>query len=361
MNEKLRAGLAVYGSALERWDLPRFLAEAGLPLSTAYSSGSRDYRVRLLAEGIRDDVEAVALRPEVAPEELWAMERNTGSGGLDIAITGSDIAAEADKAGYPVKKLGALGIGNVDIVMAVRKDAGVSSLGELLRKRRDLKQPTIAATEYYKYLAAETIASDPVYKELYPRAKPQIMVGGKVIAGDNPMVVVKYSEGKTEIACVSGFAHLMVENVQSGDTLRLNDYVLLGKLGESWYRLYAGPHITKSGTPEKWEKAILVRDLLRGRALGQRYTYAAFDFPLEKKDDITDYMEIEGLYTVKPFIATQNGNCETKILVPRRKIAAVIEGLKEHGSKAIMTLSPEILAGLDMNDEEQDKLVETKI
>jgi len=361
MDGKLRAGLAVYGSALDRWHLDNFLKDAGLHTNNAYQQGSRDYRVELTSEGIKDDVEIVALRPEIAPEELWAIKNDTGSLGLDIAIMGSDIAAEGEKSGYPVTKLGSIGMGRVEIVMAVQKDMGISSLGELLGKRRDLGKPTICATEYYKYRAAETIANDPVYQDLYPKTTPQIMVGGKVIDGNNPMVVVKYSEGKTEISCVSGFAHLIVENSQSGETLGRNDYQILQHLDESWYRLYAGPHITRADKG-KWSKAMLVRDALRGKAVGQRYTYVAFDFESGDEDTIMNYMEKEALYSEKPFRQRENGKVETKILVPRKKMVAVIGGLSEHGAKAISTFAPEIVKGLPgYNDEELDKMVETPI
>ncbi len=359
MNEKLRAGLAVYGSALDRWYLCDFLRDAGLPLNDAYRPGSRDVRVRLMAEGL-EDVEIVSLRPEVAPEELWAEKEDSGSEGLDIAIMGSDIATEGEKEGYPVKKLGALGMGNVDIVMAVQESLGVSDLGDLLKKMRETGKPTICATEYYTHLAAETIANDPVYQQLYPRANPQIMWGKTIKSGNNSMVIIKYSQGKTEIMCVSGFAHLMIDNVQSGDTLRVNNYKTLKKLGESWYRLYAGPHITKAKNTEKWNKAILVRDLLRGKAIGKKYTYVIFDFAEENETALMKYMEREGLYTVKPFVLRGDGSGETKILVPRSKIAAVTEGLKKHGAKAPTRIQVES-TGLDLPDEEIDKLIERKV
>jgi ATP phosphoribosyltransferase len=358
MGDKLRAGLAVYGSALDRWYLCDFLKDAGLPLNDAYRPRSRDVRVRLMAEGL-EDVEVVSLRPEVAPEELWAEKEDSGSEGLDIAIMGSDIAMEGEKEGYHVKKLGALGMGNVDIVMAVQESLGVSNLGELLKKRREMNKPTICATEYYTHLAAETIAKDPVYQQLYPRTTPQIMWGKTIKSGNNPMVAIKYSQGKTEIMCISGFAQLMIDNVQSGDTLRVNDYKTLEKLGESWYRLYAGPHITKRNT-EKCNKAILVRDLLREKAVGKKYTYVIFDFAEENEAALMKYMENEGLYTVKPFVLRGNGSGETKILVPRSKIAAVTEGLREHGAKAPTRIAVES-TGLDLPDEEIDRLIERKV
>lgn len=365
MNRKLRAGLAVYGSALNRWELHNFLKDAGLPVSLSYSPGSRKYAVKFTAEGL-EDIEIVGIRPQLAPEELWAEKNETGSEGLDIAIMGSDIAMEGEKAGYPVKMLGAMGLGNVDIVMAVQEDLGVSSIGELLRKRREMGIPTICGTQYYRFLAAETIAEDPAYKELYPNTKPQISIGGSLINPveyNNSMVVVKYSEEKTEMMGVSKFAQVIVDNTQSGETLRLNNYKILQKLGESWYRLYAGPHITEAKEPKKWKKAKLVRRLLGGKAIGLKYTYVIFDFPAEKKDGIKRYLESEGLYTVEPFFLAgeRNGKYETKILIPRKKIAAVEEGLEELGAKAITRIPVESVTGLGLTDTELDNLIETKI
>jgi ATP phosphoribosyltransferase len=361
-NAKLRAGLALYGSALDRHHLDDFLRDAGLHMNSAYRTNSQNYRVELVSDGIKDDIEVLAVRPECVPEELWAIEKDSGSDGLDIGIMGADIAAEGKAAGYPVRMLGSLGMGKVDIVCAVPRNSEYRDLGSLLRRRHETGVKTVGATEYYKYQAAEHIANNPVYIELYGESKPMISVGGQIISGDNPNVVVKFSEGKTEIMCISGFAQFMVENTQSGGTLTANDYRVLEKLGESWYRLYAGPHIKENGsTSEKWEHAMLVRDLLVGKAVGARYVHAEFDFSKNDEDRLMRYMEERQLFTVRPFVAYQNGKCETKILVPRRKVADIIRGLKIHGAEAVETTPVEMVTGLGFSDEELQKMVETPI
>ena len=361
-NAKLRAGLALYGSALDRHHLDDFLRDAGLHTNSAYRMGSKNYRVALVSDGIREDIEILAVRPESVPEELWAIEKNTGSDGLDIGIMGKDIAAEGKAAGYPVQMLGSLGMGKVDIVMAVPRESEYKDLGDLLRKRKAADQVSICATEYYKYQAAEYIEQHPVYQELYPGTTPMISVGGKIICGTNPKVIVKYSEGKTEIMCISGFAQFMVENTQSGGTLTANDYRIWDKLGVSWYRLYAGPHIKEENNDSNnWEHAMLVRDLLVGKAVGKRYVHAEFDFDKDDENKIMEFMKERELFTVRPFVSYQNGKCETRILVPRRKQADIIRGLKKHGAIAVETTPVEMVTGLDKTDEELLAMVETPI
>ncbi len=359
MPRKLRFGLPV-GSLNhpERWDTKGFLDSAGL-YTSGYEPGSRSYYPRFLGEGT-EYLEAVAVRPQRAAQELWAKKKGFSSEGLDIAIVGSDWAEEGEAAGYPIKQLTSLGYGKVTLYAAVLEDSGFENVSDVIELTK--KQGIICQTEYV-HLAAKMILENPLYKELHDEMPPQIEYGGRIINESqrpNPKVRIVYSEGTTESALPSGFAHIIIDNMQKGRTVKENRLKIIDELGNSFARLYAGPHITEED--ERWDMVQYVKNLLRGAALARRYIYCIFDFPRKKKGEILNFMRKNNLYEIKPFVQEEkngDGWCETKILVPRAKEFAVVCGLSNLGAKANVITEPKLIVDIQMTDEEINELLES--
>ncbi len=330
---KLRFGVP-YGSLNhpQRWKTVDYLQRAGLYIE-GYEPGERTF-YPLFTGDAGKILEAVAIRPQRVPQELWAQEEGNGSRGADMAITGSDMADEGTAAGYPIEAIGALGYGKVRLYVATL-ESSVRTVSDLVRKFARGRRQLICASEY-THMTKKLLLGDPEYRKRWGETEPTMIRDKKVTNArkkPNPMVRVIYSEGTTELNLPSGFAHMIVDNAQSSRTAKANRLKILQELGTSYARLYVGPHLTPEDS--RWDTVLYVRDRLRGAALARKFKYYTFNFSRGDRRKVQKFLEKHGLYTVKPVIKTDNGVCETSILVPVDKDFMVVEGLKRQNVEAL--------------------------
>lgn len=342
-----------------------YLDAAGL-YTTGYEPDSREFIPTFTNV---DYLHAVAIRPQRVPIELCASKMGSPSSGGDIGITGGDWAAEGAAAGNAIKRLCSLGYGKVSIYVGVRDDLKVDSVTDAIRFFKENNKQLLVATEYI-HRTAEMLMSDPAYTSFYGERPPEIEIGGRIINKEddpNPNVRVTYSEGTTELNIPSGFAQMIVENAGSGRTAHDNKIKRVGDLGRSCAGIYVGPHIT---IPEKnendiwWDRIDYVTGKLMGAALSKLFNYYIFNFPVEKMDEMNEFLTDEKLFTVKPIYKGNNkggnGIIETSILVPKDKDFVVVAGLKKMGGQAVVTISPDSLFDLPWDRKNLDEMLDER-
>ncbi|TFG27279.1 MAG: ATP phosphoribosyltransferase [Promethearchaeota archaeon] len=209
-----------------------FFERAGLKLSFA---SSRDYR-----PSISDpEIYVKLLRPQEIPNYLVGEEE------FDVGISGIDWVKETNA---DVEVILDLEIGRVKIVFCVPNTWDkINSVDDLLKKFSDDKKVLRISTEYLT-LSLNYLRNNATYKKLYGNKAPLVITPWK-IWGENDKVKIFLSFGATE-AKPPEEVDAIIDNTQTGSTLRANNLKIIDIIGSSTAVLIAN----KFALNDEWKK-----------------------------------------------------------------------------------------------------------
>ena len=283
-----------------------------------YEPGKEQSRIT-----IENDPEIIAFRsrPQSAPVEL---SREL----LDIAIIGEDWVREYS---YPsVQKIGDLEYGPVRLVVAVPDNSPYGSLSEFFMAQKGRKKPILCFTEYVN-LTRRKFMANKGYREVFGSKKP-LMVVRELSNGDNESMQIIFSDGATEEFIAKG-ADIIVDNSQTGESLKNYKLREIEQIMKSSAGLYAGP----SCTGWKETKANEIFEQLYGVIAGKRRFDVKFNVPNEKLESVREYLISEKLCSDEPTVSEGRKFSTINILIPRKTFPAVKRTLKkEYNASAIV-------------------------
>ena len=298
------------------------LTDAGYDV-TGYEPGKEsDTRLRVVND---PEIIAFLTRPQSAPVELSRQM-------LDIAIVGEDwVQEESVNGNQPsVKKIGDLGYGNTKLVFAVPKDTPYKSLDDFFRSQRGRQTPVLCFTEYPN-LARQKFMKNLGYMEVFGNQRPLVQVRS-LVDGENRLVQIINSDGVTE-GCIAKGADIIVDNTQTGSTLKEYGLRELETLMRSSAGLYGGP----SCTGWKEEKAREIFKSLRGAVEGKKYFDVKFNVPVEMVERVKADLVDRGLCADEPTVTSMKNYAAVNILIPREIFPEVRRTLKsEYSASAIV-------------------------
>ncbi len=256
-------------------------------------------------------------RPQSAPIEL---SREM----LDIAIVGEDWVREEsiNKNGGEVKRIGDLEYGPTRLVIGVPTASNYESLSDFFRANQEREKPILCFTEYPN-LTRQWVMQNPAYKEIFGEQVPLVQVRG-LVDGNNKLVQIINSDGVTEGFIAKG-VDFIVDNTQTGNTLREYGLRELETIMQSSAGLYAGPSC--SGWKE--EKAQEIFEMLQGAIVGRRYFDVKFNVPNTETDRTRTYLIEQGLCADEPTVTRGKSYSAFNVLIPRDRFPNTIRALKK--------------------------------
>ena len=276
--------------------------------------------------GIMNDpeIKGFLTRPQSAPVEL---NREI----LDLAIIGEDWVRE-ESVNYKeklIRKVGDLDYGQTRLIVGVPKEAEYNNLTEFFRANKDRKTPILCFTEYPN-LTRQFFMNNQGYKELFGDSVPLVQVRG-LRDGDNNMVQVINSDGATEVYIAKG-ADLIVDNTQTGSSLRKAGLKELETIMESSAGLYAGP----SCKGEKEEKAQMMFEQLFGAIKARKFFDVKFNISNIKVGDVKEFLLKNEYCSDEPTVVEGKSFSQVNVLIPKNKFPAMLKGIKSHGASSIV-------------------------
>jgi ATP phosphoribosyltransferase len=270
------------------------------------------------------EIKGFLTRPQSAPVEL---NRQI----LDIAIIGEDWAQE-ESVNYKeklIRKIGDLDYGQTRLIVGVPKESPYDSLTEFFRANKDRKTPILCFTEYPN-LTRQFFMNNQGYKEIFGDSVPFVQVRG-LRDGDNQMVQVINSDGATEVYIAKG-ADLIVDNTQTGNSLRKAGLKELETIMESSAGLYAGPGCTGA----KEEKAQMMFEQLFGAINARKYFDVKFNISNTKVSDIKKFLLSNEYCSDEPTVVEGNTFSQVNVLIPKNKFPIMLKGIKNYGASSIV-------------------------
>jgi ATP phosphoribosyltransferase len=286
-----------------------------------YEPGKEENEITILND---PEIKGFLTRPQSAPVEL---NRQI----LDLAIIGEDWAREesVNVEGELIKKVGDLDYGQTRLIVAVPNDDPYESLSEFFRANKKRETPILCFTEYPN-LTRQFFMENEGYQELFGQSKPVVQIRG-LKDGDNEMVQIINSDGATEVYIAKG-ADLVVDNTQTGSSLRKAGLKILETIMESSAGLYAGP----SCTPEKAEKAKIIFEQLFGAIKARKYFDVKFNISNEKTDEVKDFLLSNAYCSDEPTTVQGTSFSQVNVLIPKNKFPQMLKGIKNFGASAIV-------------------------
>ena len=286
-----------------------------------YEPGKEENEITILND---PEIKGFLTRPQSAPVEL---NRQI----LDLAIIGEDWVREesVNVEGELIKKVGDLDYGQTRLIVAVPNDDPYESLSEFFRANKNRENPILCFTEYPN-LTRQFFMENEGYQELFGQSKPVVQIRG-LKDGDNEMVQIINSDGATEVYIAKG-ADLVVDNTQTGSSLRKAGLKILETIMESSAGLYAGP----SCTPEKAEKAKIIFEQLFGAIKARKYFDVKFNISNEKTDEVKDFLLSNEYCSDEPTTVQGTSFSQVNVLIPKNKFPQMLKGIKSFGASAIV-------------------------
>jgi ATP phosphoribosyltransferase len=270
------------------------------------------------------EIKGFLTRPQSAPVEL---NRQI----LDIAIIGEDWVREesVNLEEELIKKIGDLDYGQTRLIVAVPADDPFESLSDFFKANKDRKNPILCFTEYPN-LTRQFFMENDGYQELFGESKPLVQVRG-LWDGDNEMMQIINSDGATEVYIAKG-ADLVVDNTQTGSSLRKAGLKILETIMESSAGLYAGP----SCTPQKAEKAKIIFEQLFGAIKAREYFDVKFNIANHRLDDVKDFLLSNKYCSDEPTAVKGTSFSQVNVLIHKNKFPEMLKGIKSFGASAIV-------------------------
>lgn len=285
-----------------------------------YEPGNESYGIDIIND---EEIKAFLTRPQSTPVEL-------NRGMLDIAIVGEDwVEEESVSHGGSIAKIGDLNYGQTRLIVAVPADSPYFSLSEFLRVNKDRDTPILCFTEYPN-LTRKHIMDNDEYKKIFGDAVPLVQVRG-LVDGDNDMVQIINSDGATEVYIAKG-ADLIVDNTQTGSSLKKAGLVELETIMHSSAGLYAGV----SCTDEKMEKAKMIFGQLYGATTARKYFDVKFNVNNNIALVVSEFLVNNGYCSDEPTINAGSKFSQINVLIEKNKFPEMINGIKDHGASSIV-------------------------
>ena len=263
------------------------------------------------------EVDTYLARPQSAPNEL-------SRGLLDIAVIGADwVTEETLNRTSDIKLLADLKYGQARIVVAMPKEHAADNLTDFFKAEAGREGPIICYTEYLNITRAH-VERNPGYQEVFGQKRPLVMVRG-IADGENDKVQIINSDGVTEGYIAKG-ADLIVDNTQTGSTLRAYGLKEIDQIMESSAGLYGGPSLARD--PWKADKARDITDQLIGVVTARKFNDVKFNVPKKRFDDLMAYLQEHRLYSQYPTITEAGDWYAVNIVVPRETWPKISRELK---------------------------------
>lgn len=304
---------------INRGNTYKLFKDAGYEVR-GYEPGNESYEIDVIND---DEIKAFLTRPQSTPVEL-------NRGMVDIAIVGEDwVKEESVSNDSGITKIGDLDYGKTRLIVAVPMDSPYFSLSEFFRVNKDRETPILCFTEYPN-LTRKHIMENDGYKEVFGDAVPLVQVRG-LVDGDNDMVQIINSDGATEVYIAKG-ADLIVDNTQTGSSLKKAGLVELETIMHSSAGLYAGV----SCTDEKMEKAKMIFEQLYGATTARKY----FDVKFNVNNDIalvvSEFLVNNGYCSDEPTINAGRKFSQINVLIEKNKFPEMLNGIKDYGASSIV-------------------------
>lgn len=305
---------------VNRGNTYQLFVDAGYEVK-GYEPGHESYEIIVTND---PEIKAYLTRPQSAPVEL---NREM----VDIAIIGEDWVKEESIANQEesIKKIGDLDYGQTHLVVAVPNSAPYQSLSEFFRANKDRKTPILCFTEYPN-LTRQHVMNNEGYKEIFGDSTPLVQIRG-LINGDNRKVQIINSDGATEVYIAKG-ADLIIDNTQTGSSLKKAGLKVLETIMESSAGLYAGP----SCVDRKMDKAQLIFEQLFGAVKARKYFDVKFNASNRQIEEIKNYLLKGGFCSDEPTIVEGNSFSQVNVLIPKTKFPEMLKGIKKFGASAII-------------------------
>jgi ATP phosphoribosyltransferase-like protein len=305
---------------VNRGNTHQLFVDAGYEVK-GYEPGDESYEINILND---PEIKSYLTRPQSAPVEL---NREM----LDIAIIGEDWVREesVNSQEMLIKKIGDLDYGQTRLVIAVPTDSPYNSLTDFFRLNKDRKTPILCFTEYPN-LTKECFMKNEGYKEIFGDSKPLVQVRG-LRDGDNQQVQIINSDGATEVYIAKG-ADLIVDNTQTGSSLRKAGLKELETISNSSAGLYAGP----SCTGKKAQKAQMIYEQLFGAIKARKYFDVKFNVSNKKVEEVKEFLISHEYCSDEPTMVQGTTFSQVNVLIPKNKFPEMLNGIKNYGASAII-------------------------
>jgi ATP phosphoribosyltransferase len=299
-------------NTIGRGNTHQIFVDAGYDIQGYEPGKESDTNLRIVNDS---EIIAFLTRPQSAPVELSKKL-------LDIAIVGDDWVKEESVNGAGIRRIGDLEYGPTRLVIGVPKETSYKSLSDFFRAQKGRVTPILCFTEYPN-LTRQRFMADDGYKQVFGGKRPLVQVRG-LVDGENQLVQIINSDGVTEGYMAKG-ADLIVDNTQTGSTLRQYGLRELETIMQSSSGLYAGP----SCIGDKAEKAREIFDLLFGAVQGRKYFDVKFNVPNERLKETKAYLSGEGLCSDEPTVTEGDKYSAINILIPRERFPEALRTLRQ--------------------------------
>ncbi|MCK9151576.1 ATP phosphoribosyltransferase [Methanobacterium alcaliphilum] len=286
-----------------------------------YEPGKETYEIDILND---PEIKAFLTRPQSAPVEL-------NRGMIDISIIGEDWVKEETIAikEESITKIGDLDYGQTRLIVAVPTEAPYDSLSEFFRTNANRDTPILCFTEYPN-LTRKFVMENEGYQELFGDSIPLVQVRG-LVNGDNDKVQIINSDGATEVYIAKG-ADLIVDNTQTGSSLKKAGLKILETIMHSSAGLYAGP----SCEGLKAEKAQMIFEQLFGAIKARKYFDVKFNIANHRVEDAKEFLLSHKYCSDEPTVVKGNIFSQVNVLIPKNKFPEMLTGIKQFGASAIV-------------------------
>jgi len=297
-----------------RGNTQEVFSDAGYDIQGYEPGNESDRRLYIVND---PEIIAFLTRPQSAPVEL-------GRQLLDAAIVGEDWIREEslNTNQNGIRKIGDLEYGQTKLVIAVPDDTMYESLSDFFQALKGRDKPILCFTEYVN-LTRQKFMQNEAYQNIFGDKKPLVQVRG-LSDGENRLVQILNSDGVTEGYIAKG-ADIVVDNTQSGKTLKEYGLRKLEQIMESTAGLYAGP----SCVDWKDRKANEIFEQLYGAIVGKRYFDVKFNVPNTNVERLKEYLITEGLCADEPTITKGEQYSAVNILMPKETFPQVLRTLRQ--------------------------------
>jgi ATP phosphoribosyltransferase len=305
---------------VNRGNTHQLFVDAGYEVR-GYEPGQESYEINIAND---PEIQAFLTRPQSAPVELNRQM-------LDLAIIGEDWVKEESIANKEesIRKIGDLDYGQTRLIVALPQEAPYQSLTDFFKKNDRRKTPILCFTEYPN-LTRKHFMNNQGYKEVFGESVPLVQIRG-LINGSNSQVQIINSDGATEVYIAKG-ADLIVDNTQTGNSLKKAGLKELETIMESSAGLYAGP----SCTGGKMDKARMMFEQLFGAVKARKYFDVKFNVSNKTVEEVKNFLLSNDFCSDEPTVVEGNSFSQVNVLIPKTKFPEMLKGVKGYGASAIV-------------------------
>ena len=304
---------------VNRGNTYQLFVDAGYDIR-GYEPGNESYEISITNDS---DIKAFLTRPQSTPVEL-------NRGMLDIAIVGEDwVKEESVNSDNAIIKIGDLNYGETRLIVAIPNDARYDSLTDFFRKNKDRKTPILCFTEYPN-LTRQHFMENEGYKEIFGDEVPLVQVRG-LIDGENDQVQIINSDGATEVYIAKG-ADLIVDNTQTGNSLKKAGLIEIETIMHSSAGLYAGPKCDGY----KIDKAQMIYDQLFGAITARKYFDVKFNVEKDLAYDVSNFLIENKFCSDEPTINEGSNFSQINVLIEKNKFPEMLNGINGFNASAIV-------------------------